>query len=107
MPEPDDNRLSLEILGLLLQVAWADEEVAANEAAEIIGRAQNLNIGDEHIALLQACLRGEKTLPPPNMGYLREHREHALAAVRALIAADGGQSDEESEVLEQIEEMLG
>lgn len=103
----DDNQLNLEILGLLLQVAWADEEVASQEAAAIIGRARKLDIGDDHVALLEACLRGEKTLPPPNMGFLRDHRDQALAAVRALVYVDGTKSEGESEILEQIEEMLG
>lgn len=102
----DESQLSLEILGLLLQVAWADEEVASAEATAIIGRARTLDIGDEHVELLEACLRGEKTLPPPNMGFLRQHRDQALAAVRALIYSDGAMSEEESEVLAQIEEML-
>lgn len=105
---PDEhNQLHLEILGLLLQVAWADEEVASAEAAAIIGRARALDIGDEHVELLQACLRGEKTLPPPNMGYLRQHREQALAAVRALTEREGEVTEQGSQVLAQIEEMLG
>jgi hypothetical protein len=103
----EDNRLNLEILGLLLQVAWADEEVASQEAAAIIGRARKLDIGDEHVELFEACLRGEKTLPPPNMGYLRDHRDQALAAVRALVYTDGVKTVDESEILAQIEEMLG
>ena len=102
----EESQLNLEILGLLLQVAWADEEVASAEATAIIGRARALDIGDEHVELLEACLRGEKTLPPPNMGFLRKHRDEALAAVRALILSDGEMSEDESEVLAQIEEML-
>lgn len=102
----EENQVNLEILGLLLQVAWADEEVASQEAAAIIGRARKLDIGEEHVELLEACLRGEKTLPPPNMGFLRDHKDQALAAVRALVYVDGHKSDGEAEVLEQIEEML-
>ena len=41
------------------------------------------------------------------MGYLREHRDQALAAVRALVYVDGTKSEGESEILQQIEEMLG
>jgi hypothetical protein len=102
------DRLNLEILGLMLQVAWADEEVASQEAVAIIGRARELAVGEDHIELLEACLRGEKTLPPPDMGFLRLHRDDALAAIRTLIAADeGGGNAGEAEVLAQIEEMLG
>ena len=101
------DRLNLEILGLLLQVAWADEEVASGEATEIIGRARALDIGPDHLEVLEACLRGEQTLPPPDMGFLRLHRERALAAVRALIDVGNEIKPEESQVLEQIEEMLG
>lgn len=101
------DRLNLEILGLLLQVAWADEEVTSEEATSIIGRAEALEIGEDHIALLEACLSGEKTLPPPDMGFLRKHRDRALAAVRTLVQADDQVNPDESEILKQIEEMLG
>lgn len=103
----ESERLNLEILGLLLQVAWADEEVVAREAVAIMGRAHSLNVDEAHIELLEGCLRGEKTLPPPDMGFLRQHRDAALSAVRTLISGGEQISEEESAVIAEIEELLG
>ena len=100
------DRLNLEILGLLLQVAWADEEVGSREATSIISRARRLDLEDDYIGILEACLSGEKTLPPPDMGFLRQHRDEALAAVRMLVAADNVVTEGEAELLREIEELL-
>jgi len=102
----DADRLNLEILGLLLQVAWADEEVGSKEAASIIGRAKRLKVPDDYLEVLVACLRGEKTLPPPDMGFLRKHRDEALAAVKMLIAEDNVVTEGEAELLQQIDDLL-
>jgi hypothetical protein len=102
-----DDRLNLEILGLLLQVAWADDEISAGEAELILRRARSANLGDEHVARIEACLRGEATLPPPDIGYLRAHRAEALAAVHKLIGIDDDIADEEHSTLAQIRELLG
>ena len=102
----ESERINFEILGLLLQVAWADEEVGSQEAAQIIGRARMLEIDDSYVEVLRACLSGEKTLPPPDMGFLRKHRDIALEAVRTLIAADNVVSEGEQDLLNQIDELL-
>ncbi len=98
--------MNFEILGLLLQVAWADEEVGPQEATTIISRAQQLDLPADYVATIEACLRGEKTLPPPDMGFLKKHREAALEAVRKLIATDNVVTEGESALLAEIEELL-
>jgi hypothetical protein len=94
-----NDRLNLEILGLLLQVAWADGEISAAESDLILRRARAANLGDEHVARIEACLRGEATLPPPDLGFLRAHRDAAMAAVRKLIGSDDELADEEQSTL--------
>ena len=102
----ETDRLNFEILGLLLQVAWADEEVGSREASTIISRAKRLDVPDDYVEVLEACLRGEKTLPPPDMGFLRQHRDEAVSAVRMLVAADNVVTESEAELLREIEELL-
>ncbi len=102
-----DDRLNLEILGLMLQVAWADDEISPEESEQILRRARAANLGDEHVARIEACLRGEATLPPPDLGYLRTHRDEALAAIHKLIGADEVVNEDEGSTIAQIRELLG
>lgn len=101
-----DDRLNLEILGLLLQVAWADDEITAEETDQILERARAANMGDEQLERVAACLRGEATLPPPDLGYLRSHKQQALDAVARLMGADDKLMPDEEAALAQIKELL-
>lgn len=99
------ERLHLEILALLLQVAWADDEVEIGESSQILAGARAVGLDDDTLARLDACLRGEATLPPPDLGFLRDHRDEALRAVEQLVS--GGVSEDEAPVMEQVRLLLG
>lgn len=102
-----DDRLNLEILGLLLQVAWADDEITSEETDQILERARAANLGAEQLERVAACLRGEATLPPPDLGFLRAHKDEALEAVAKLMGADAKLVADEEAALAQIKELLG
>ncbi len=87
----DDDRLNLEILGLLLQVAWANNEIQADESQRILQRARESGLGEAHIERLELCLIGESTLPPPDLGYLRKHAEATINAVEHFVGTDVGE----------------
>ena len=104
---PEEERLNLEILKLLMQVAWADHDLAEDEVAHVAEVARGAGLGDKAVSILEERLRGEGKLPPPDLGFLRKHRETALAAAERLIHADSHVSDDEESLLEQIRELLG
>ena len=58
-------------------------------------------------AAVQTHLAGEEPLPPPNLGFLRGHREESLRAVREVSGADGVVLRDEREMIEEIESLLG
>jgi hypothetical protein len=100
--------LGLEILKLLLQVAWADDVVDEVEIESILTRARAEAIAEPAVSELARCLRGEAPLPPPNFGYLRQHREVVMvAAERYVVAPDGHRGRDASEVMETIRDLLG
>jgi hypothetical protein len=101
------TRLSLEILKLLLQVAWADDRVGEEERVHIWSIARAAGISAEDAAALQACLDGSMPLPAPDFGYLRAHREAALQAAQDMIVTDHHVARGELLVLEQIRALLG
>jgi len=103
----EDERLNLEIVKLLMQVAWADHDLSEDEVVHVVEVARDGGLGDKAVGILEERLRGEGKLPPPDLGFLRKHRETALAATERLIRADSHVSDDEESLLEQIRLLLG
>ncbi len=88
-----DTETGLELVKLLLQVAWADDVVTDAERAVMQATAQRV-AGAEGLALLASALDGAAPLPPPNMGLLARHRAEVLQEVVRLSAIDGLHRDE-------------
>lgn len=88
-----DTVTGLEVIKLLLQVAWADDVVTSLERDVLFAAAERL-AGDEGRALLSATLDERQPLPPPNIGLLVRHRADVLKEVARLSAVDGVHADE-------------
>jgi len=100
------GQFAFELLKLLLQVAWADDQVSPEEANALLAFGQKNQLTAEQLALLAACLAGNAPLPPPNLGFLRSHRLDVLRAVKELLQSDLHVADEEGALLEQISSLL-
>jgi len=101
-----NKQLCIEILRLLIQVAWVDHEIADNERQHIMSVAKSADLGEKQLAELGAALNGDGQLPAPDLGYLREHKTEALQAAAELISLDRQTSVEEHEALRQIRDLL-
>ena len=102
-----DAQFQIEVLKLLLQVAWADDEVAESERALILNAARTSGIDEKTVTFLMERLDLGQPLPSPNLSLLKTRPGEALDAARALVAADGEVREEEKEMLEQIRQMIG
>lgn len=105
-PADSDPRLNREIIHLLLQVAWADDEITETEVEHLIDRARRASLSDDEIADIRAYLAGDKALPMPDLGLLRAHKKKVLLAVGTMMGADGDIRGEEKELFDQIRDML-
>lgn len=103
----EQRRVDVEIIKLLMQVAWADGSVAPDEAAAIVGHARAAGLGERALAALDSCLTGSSRLPAPDLGFLRQHRQEALDAADKIVRRDAEISDEEVEIIAQIQQLLG
>lgn len=103
----DRQRLVVELIKLLLQVAWADDRIVPDEAMHIIEMARGANLSDDDMILFYQCLKGQAPLPPPDFGFLRAHMDAALAEVERLIMTDKDISKSEIEILKQVRQFLG
>ncbi|ACY17769.1 hypothetical protein [Haliangium ochraceum] len=102
-----DKRLHLELIKLLLQVAWADDRVEDFERAHLRAMAQEGGLDAEQSAALEACLDGHAPLPAPDLGFLRAHRDAALAAAQQLMVGDHEVARGELIVFDELRTLLG
>jgi len=103
----EDRALNRAIIHLLLQVAWADHEISDTEVEHMLKLAGRANLDEAEVTDLRACLAGDKPLPTPDLGYLREHKKQVLLAVGAMMTSDDSIASEEREIFDEIKEMLG
>ena len=103
---PADGQFAFELVKLLLQVAWADDDVASAEAEALLAYARKQDLSDDQLELLAACLAGRAPLPPPNLGFLKERRLDVMRAVKELLLSDLHVAAEEEAILGQISSLL-
>jgi uncharacterized tellurite resistance protein B-like protein len=101
-----DAKFALEVVKLLLQVVWADGEVASEEAEALHDYAVRSGVGRAEIELLDACLTGDAPLPPPNLGLLKSRRTEVLRNVQKLLMADDRMHEDEEALLADISTLL-
>ena len=98
---------ALELVKLLVQVAWADHDVAPAEAEALVSYARRSGLKEAELSSLQAMLTGRAPLAPPNLGLLKARRTEVLRAVKGLLLSDLEVAEEEEEILNQIASLLG
>jgi uncharacterized tellurite resistance protein B-like protein len=96
-----------ELVKLLVQVAWADHDVAPAEAEALLAFARRSALKQDELTALSAMLSGRAPLVPPNLGLLKAHRTEVLRAVKELLLSDLEVAEEEEEILAQISSLLG
>lgn len=102
-----DPKLNRAIIDLLLQMAWADHEVTAEEAKHLEDLAARAELSDSELADVRACLAGDKSLPVPDFAYLKDHKKETLLAVGKLMQKDDSIAEEEKDLFDSIKKMLG
>lgn len=97
---------ALELVKLLVQVAWADNDVSPGEAEALLAFGRRSGLPESDLKGLSDMLRGRAPLAPPNLGLLKARRTEVLRAVRELSLSDLELASEEEAVLEQIAALL-
>ena len=102
-PAPsEDDRFNLEVVKLLLKVAWVDNEVDEREKQLILGAARSWSVPEPELKQLMARLEQGTPLPEPDLAVLKTKADDVMTAVRALVLADGKVKKEESALLKQL-----
>jgi hypothetical protein len=104
--EPAPGQFAFELVKLLLQVAWVDDDIAPEEAAALLAYGRKSQLTGEQLELLSACLAGKAPLPPPNLAVLKARRVDVLRAAKNLVVSDLRVGAAEEAILEQISTLL-
>ncbi|WNG14163.1 TerB family tellurite resistance protein [Cystobacter fuscus] len=102
-----DDRFNIEVLKLMIQLAWSDGRLDARESGLIQGVARSWNVPELEFAALKKLLAHGGTPPAPDLALLRDRPDEVFEAVRALIASDGQLRAEEKELIEELRVILG
>jgi uncharacterized tellurite resistance protein B-like protein len=105
-PSVPAGSFASELVLLLLQVAWADHDVAPAEAEALLAYARRSGLQEAQLIGLHAMLTGRQPLVPPNLALLKPRRTDVLRAVKELLLSDLEVADEEEEILDQISGLL-
>lgn len=102
-----DDLFNIEVLKLMLQLAWSDEQIDEREVDTILGAARSWRVPESEVASLKKLLEGKGRPPAPDLALLRDRPDEVFEAARALIACDGRMQAAEQEMLEELRVILG
>ncbi len=104
-PSPED-RFNIEVIKLLLQVAWSDRQLTQAEHLVVMGLGRSWNVPEPDLQELLTKLKAGGPLPEPDMEVLRSRPDDVLDAARALAVSDGSFAENEKELIERIQARL-
>lgn len=102
----DEDRFNLEVLKLLLHVAWVDGGVEQHEANMVLGLGRSWSVPEAELKALMQSLEAGQRPAEPDYALLRKRPDDALQAARALVLSDGQVKPEETALLKKVQAAL-
>lgn len=102
-----EDRFNIEVIKLLLQVAWVDREITQAERMIVLGLGRSWSVPEAELHSLMQLLETGATLPEPALEVLRTRPDDVLEAARAMCVSDGKLAEGEKAMLERITARLG
>ncbi len=100
------DAFNVEVIKLMIQLAWSDGRLAEQEKRLILGLARSWSVPEKEFASVKTLLEGGGTPPAPDLALLRRRPDEVFEAVQALIASDGKLQAEEKRMLEELRIIL-
>lgn len=102
MEDDSSDTFNLEVLKLLLHVAWVDGAVDQQESQMILSLGRSWTVPEGALqALLEDVKEGKKPAEP-DWALLKTRADDAVMAARTLVLADGKVKADESALLKKI-----
>jgi uncharacterized tellurite resistance protein B-like protein len=100
-PSAQDT-FNLEVLKLLVHVAWVDGGVDQHESQLLLSLGRSWTVPEAALQRLLDDVKEGKKPPEPDWGLLKTRADDAVMAARTLVLADGKVHGEESALLKKI-----
>lgn len=97
-----EDTFNLEVLKLLLHLAWVDGEVDQHEAQMVAGLGRSWSVPEPELKALLDDVKAGKQVGAPDWALLKTRKDDALTAARALVLSDGKVKPEESVLLKKV-----
>ncbi|MDP1826989.1 MAG: TerB family tellurite resistance protein [Archangium sp.] len=97
-----EDTFNLEVLRLLLFVAWVDGEVDQHEAQMVMSLGRSWTVPEDALQALMADVKAGKKPGEPDWALLKTRSDDAITAARALVLSDGKVKAEESALLKRL-----
>ena len=107
MPLSTEDRFNIEVIKLLLQVAWVDREITTAERMVVLGLGRSWSVPEGELHALMDRFKAGGTMPEPDLEVLRTRPDDVLEAARAMCVSDGKLAEGEKAMLERISAKLG
>lgn len=101
-----EDAFNLEVLKLLLHVAWVDGAVDQSEANMLLGLGRSWSVPEAALQKLLDAVKAGRRPSEPNWELLRTRADDALQAARGLVLVDGKVQREESALLKSVQAAL-
>jgi uncharacterized tellurite resistance protein B-like protein len=102
----DDDRFNLEVLKLLLHVAWVDGAVDQTEVNMLLGLGRSWTVPEQALQKLMEAVKAGRRPAEPDWDMLRQRSDDVLQAARALVLADGKVEKGEIALLKNVQAAL-
>lgn len=97
-----EDTFNLEVLKLLLFVAWVDGVVDQHEAQMVLSLGRSWTVPEGELQALLADVKEGRKPGEPDWALLKTRSDDAITAARALVLSDGNVKPEESALLKRV-----
>lgn len=101
-----EDHFNIEVLKLMLQLAWSDGQIDVREVGTLLGAARSWGVPEPEVAALQKALERDDSPPAPDLALLRDRPDEVFEAAHALVASDDRLRASEMEILEELRVIL-
>jgi uncharacterized tellurite resistance protein B-like protein len=101
-----DPARALELIKLLMQVAWSDLALSSKEIAVVLEAAKRWGVPENEAIDLVTAIADRRSLPAPNLALLGAVKDEAMEMAKQVVGADGVVRADEEEILAEIEGLL-
>jgi tellurite resistance protein len=97
-----EDTFNLEVLRLLVFVAWVDGEPDQQEAQMVLSLGRSWSVPEPELQALLEDVKAARKPGEPDWTLLKTRSDDAIMAARAVVLADGKVKPEESALLKRV-----